>query len=62
MKYNAIILTSFHKLNGTLFDAFEYFICLLENKVYIKLIIINDNRFDDFFDIFEEKYIIDDIK
>lgn len=59
---NAIILKSSHKLNGTLFDAFEYFICLLENYVDVKLIVIGDSRFSSFFEIFEEKYNIDDIK
>lgn len=59
---NALILQPYHKLNGTLFDVFEYYICMLENNVPVFLIIIGDKKFHKFFEIFEEKYNIDDIK
>lgn len=57
----AIILKSHHKINGTLFDVIEYYLCLLEQHVDIKLIIIGDSRFTDFYKIFEEKYYLKDL-
>ena len=51
----------FSKLNGAVIDAFEYYIKILENNPHFRLIIIDGLDFEPLYEVFENRYFLDDI-